>query len=297
MGYTKDTLFDTDTIKHLRLPFSIFLLPVFLFAISQVQIINLWNSIIVFIVLHFFIYPASNCYNSYMDKDTGSIGGLKNPPPVTRKLYTASIIFDCIGLALSLIANINLFLLMVLYIAVSKAYSWNRIRLKKYAVLSWIIVMIFQGAYTYLLTNMSASNNFSINWLTTKNIYAMLLSSLLIGGLYPITQIYQHDEDRARGDKTISLILGVKGTFILTAIVFLASYAVAFGYFMKFYTFIHFEIFSICLLPVTCYFFFWVKKCWSNVQFADYTHTMRMTLLSSCCMIICFIILYYMNHY
>ena len=147
MGYTKDKLFDADTIKHLRLPFSIFLLPVFLFAISQIQFINLWNSIIVFVVLHFFIYPASNSYNSYMDKDTGSIGGLKNPPPVTRKLYTASIIFDCVGLALSLFANINLFLLMIIYIAISKAYSWNKIRLKKHAVLSWVIVMIFQGAY------------------------------------------------------------------------------------------------------------------------------------------------------
>ena len=297
MRYYKDKLFDADTLKHLRLPFSIFLLPVFLFAISQVQIINLWNTTIVFIVLHFFIYPASNIYNSYMDKDTGSIGGLKNPPPVTSKLYIASIIFDGIGLTLSIIANINLFLLMIIYIAVSKAYSWDKIRLKKYAILSWVIVMIFQGAYTYLLTNMSASNNFTLDWFTTKNIYAMILSSLLIGGLYPITQIYQHDEDWNRGDKTISLILGVRGTFILTAIVFLASCGVAYCYFNQYYTLKQFIIFMICLLPVTGYFILWAIKSWKNLMLADYSHTMRMTLLSSCCMIIFFTILYYQNHH
>lgn len=296
MRYYKDKLFDEDTIKHLRLPFSIFLLPVFLFAISQVQFINLWNSVIVFISLHFFIYPASNIYNSYMDNDTGSIGGLKNPPPVTQKLYIASIIFDGIGLALSLIANINLFLLMIIYIAVSKAYSWNKIRLKKYAILSWVIVMIFQGAYTYLLANMSASNNFTLDWFTTKNIYAMLLSALLTGGLYPITQIYQHIEDLTRGDKTISLILGVRGTFLLTAIVFLASNAFAYIYFLKFYNLTYFAVFMICLLPVACYFILWVKKCWSKPELADYSHTMRMITLSSCCMILCFVILYYFNH-
>ena len=96
------------------------------------------------------------------------------------KLYIASIIFDGIGLALSLIANINLFLLMIIYIAVSKAYSWDKIRLKKYAILSWVIVMIFQGGYTYLLANMSASNNFTSDWFTNKNIYAMILSSFSI---------------------------------------------------------------------------------------------------------------------
>jgi len=35
--------FDISTIKHLRLPFSFFLMPVFLFAISQASTIN-WRT-------------------------------------------------------------------------------------------------------------------------------------------------------------------------------------------------------------------------------------------------------------
>jgi hypothetical protein len=75
-------LFDKDTILHLRIPFSIYLFPVFWFGISQSLNIHAIDVLIVGIVLHLFIYPASNLYNSYMDKDTGSIGGLEHPPPI-----------------------------------------------------------------------------------------------------------------------------------------------------------------------------------------------------------------------
>ena len=85
---------------HLRIPFSFFLLPVFCFGISQSPYLHAADTLIFFIALHLFIYPGSNSYNSYMDKDTGSIGGLEQPPPVTRKLYYASIICDVCGLGL-----------------------------------------------------------------------------------------------------------------------------------------------------------------------------------------------------
>ena len=86
-------LFDRNTLLHLRLPFSFFLLPVFLFAISQTGGIHIYNTVMLFIALHFFIYPGSNIYNSYMDEDKGSIGGLKQPPPVTKN-YIMSVSFS-----------------------------------------------------------------------------------------------------------------------------------------------------------------------------------------------------------
>src|ERR1043165_5294847 len=94
------SVFDRDTLLHLRLPFSFYLLPVFLFGLSQAGHIHVADTLIVFVALHFFIYPGSNSYNSYMDKDTGSIGGLEHPPPVTAKLYYASIVCDVFGLLL-----------------------------------------------------------------------------------------------------------------------------------------------------------------------------------------------------
>lgn len=54
-------------------------------------------------ILHVLIYPASNAYNSYFDKDEGSIGGLKNPPKVDKKLWQVANVFDVLGILLSLI--------------------------------------------------------------------------------------------------------------------------------------------------------------------------------------------------
>lgn len=290
------SLFDRDTLLHLRLPFSFFLLPIFLFAVSQTIQIDLWNSFIVFIVLHFFIYPASNSYNSYMDNDKGSIGGLKNPPPVTLKLYKVSILLDITGLLLCLLINWKLLFLMLIYIAVSKAYSWKKIRLKKYGITGWLVVMFFQGGFTYILVNMSIENIFTFSWFSNKNMECMLLASLLIGGFYPLTQIYQHEEDAGRGDFTISYKLGITGTFIFSASLFLAACAVAYHYFNLYFSINQFLVFILCLTPVIFYFLYWFIKSIQNNKYADYTHAMRITTLSSICMILCFCILYVINH-
>lgn len=287
--------FDRDTLLHLRFPFSFLLLPVFCFAISQLDTVNWWNIFIIFIILHFFIYPGSNIYNSFTDDDKGSIGVLRNPPPATKKLFYVSIIFDSIGLLLCLLISYKLFMLMLVAVGISKAYSWKKIRLKKYSIIGWLTVMIFQGGYTFLLVNMAAANLFDLQWFSVKNIDGMILSSLLIGASYPLTQVYQHMEDSLRGDMTISYRLGKRGTFIFTGIVFIATSIFAWKYFVHYYNIGHFKIFILFLLPVMGYFSYWLKIVWRNEAFADYTHAMRMAFVSSLSMIICFSVLFFLN--
>jgi len=231
-----------------------------------------------------------------MDRDTGSIGGLKHPPPVTRKLFTLSIIFDSVGVLLCALINWQMVLIMLVYIGVSKAYSWHAIRLKKLAFTGWLVVMLFQGGYTFLIVNMAAENNFTSHWFDEKHIVCMILASLLIGGFYPLTQIYQHEEDSSRGDFTISYRLGIIGTFIFSALMFFVACATAWFYFNKFYEMMHFIIFIICLIPVTGYFLYWLRKTVRNREAANFDNTMRMTFISSSCMIACWCILFFMNH-
>jgi 1,4-dihydroxy-2-naphthoate polyprenyltransferase len=287
---------DRKTFLHLRFVFSFFLLPIFCFALSQASAINWFNSIIIFIALHFFIYPGSNVYNSYMDKDTGSIGGLKRPPPVTNKLFYASILFDSVGLLLCFLINWKMFFLMLVYVGVSKAYSWKNIRLKKYGFTGWLVVMLFQGGYTFLLVNMAAENLLATEWFSGKNFESMVLASLLIGGFYPLTQIYQHEEDSSRGDLTISYKLGISGTFIFSGLLFLVSSAVAWNYFDSFYNSQHFIVFISSLIPVMLYYCYWFAMALRNKIHVNYTHAMRITFISSSCMIICFSILFFLNH-
>lgn len=290
------SIFDRATILHLRLPFSFFLLPVFFFGISQALNFHASSIIIVFIALHFFVYPGSNIYNSYMDKDEGSIGGLEKPPPVTRKLYYASIIVDSIGLLFCLLAGWKLTLVLAGYVAFSKAYSWYGIRLKKYTYLGWVSVAFFQGGYTFLIGNMAAENTVSLQWFTTKNLLCMLIATLFIGASYPFTQIYQHEEDSARGDITISYKLGIIGTFVLAGVLFFLAAVIAWGYFVQYYNITHFYVFLVCLSPIVMYYTYWLKKTLGNRKFADYRHTMFMNKISSICMIICFGILMIVNY-
>src|SRR6187402_1161428 len=93
-------MFSRSAWLHLRIPFSFFLMPVYLFALSISPNFGesrlLWS----FIIIHLFLYPASNGFNSYFDKDEKSIGGLKNPPPVTKGLYYLSLLFDATAIVL-----------------------------------------------------------------------------------------------------------------------------------------------------------------------------------------------------
>jgi 1,4-dihydroxy-2-naphthoate octaprenyltransferase len=289
-------VFDRDTVLHLRIPFSLYLLPIFCFGFSQATHIHWFNFIIVFIALHFFIYPGSNVYNSYMDKDTGSIGGLENPPPATPKLYHASIWLDCAGLLLSLLIGWKLALIMLLYVCVSKAYSWHGIRLKKYPFASWIIVALFQGGYTYMLVNMSVTNNFTSSWWNDHNIYAFSIASLLVGAFYPLTQVYQHEEDSRRGDRTISLILGVRGTFIFSAALFVTASSMMYHYMLSYYHAKQFIVFIACLFPVIVYFMWWFARAYGNSAQASFSNTMRINKISALCMIVCFCVLSWMNY-
>jgi 1,4-dihydroxy-2-naphthoate octaprenyltransferase len=77
-------------------------MPVFLFAICLENAENLEISLLLlFLILHLLVYPASNAYNSYMDRDEGSIGGLKHPPKVTRSLFYVSLMLDLFALGLA----------------------------------------------------------------------------------------------------------------------------------------------------------------------------------------------------
>ncbi|WP_223285001.1 hypothetical protein [Hymenobacter qilianensis] len=72
-------------VPLLRIPFSVYLMPVFWFGLSALrEPFSLWRAAGVFVVLHVLAYPASNGYNSYYDRDEGSIGGLKKPPRYRR---------------------------------------------------------------------------------------------------------------------------------------------------------------------------------------------------------------------
>src|SRR5664279_4431106 len=90
-----------STLQLLRFHFSFFLMPVYFFALSQVNHVNWGDAAMVFGILHLLVYPSSNGYNSYMDRDTSPIGGLKNPLQPTKQLFFVTVCMDITAVLLS----------------------------------------------------------------------------------------------------------------------------------------------------------------------------------------------------
>lgn len=285
-----------STWLHLRLPFSIFLLPIYLLALSISGQVTFDNALLVFVILHLFLYPASNGYNSYFDKDKESIGGLRYPPAVSRELYFVSLAFDLVAILLGLWIGWEFCLMLLGYGLVSKAYSHPAIRLKKFPIIGWYIAGLFQGWYTFIMVY-SALNNISILSVFSdgKAMMAASLSTLLLWGSYPMTQIYQHKEDSRRGDRTLSLKLGIKGTFHFTAMIFSLANLLFLYFYFNYYDWLFAVIFQLSLLPVLVYFIKWYLKVRQNLKFADFDHTMRLNWISSLCLNACFLLLWWLN--
>ena len=280
-------MLSASTIKLLRIPFSVFLSPLYFFALSRVPDIHWGKAALIFIILHLMIYPASNGYNSYMDRDTESIGGLEKPPLPSRQLFIATIVLDTAAILLSILIGPLFAIVALLYIGASKAYSYRGIRLKKFPVIGYLTVIIFQGALTFALVYYGSSMSTKI-WVPWQG---MVICALLIGGFYPLTQIYQHKQDLADAVVTLSYKLGKTGTFIFCAIVYSLAWLFMAQYFISMKEVNKLLVISILFVPVIVYFIRWFLQVRKNKAAADFKHTMRMNWLAAICTNTAFIIL------
>jgi 1,4-dihydroxy-2-naphthoate polyprenyltransferase len=283
-------MIDKNTIRLLRIPFSFYLMPVYLFALSQSSHIQVLPAVLVFIILHLLVYPSSNGYNSYMDRDEKSIGGLRNPPKPTTELFYITLLMDLLAVILAYVIKESLAGMILIYILVSRAYSYRGIRLKKYPLAGFLTVTVFQGGFTYLTVYSALNRDLQPQTL----LLPMFITSCLIAANYPLTQIYQHKEDQRDGVRTISMAAGYRGTFLLSGIFFLIS-----GILMSLYfngtgrlEFILFLAFS---LPVIIVFIKWFSMVSKSREAASFDNAMRMNTAGAAALIIYFTVLILIN--
>jgi 1,4-dihydroxy-2-naphthoate octaprenyltransferase len=281
-----------STIQLLRFHFSFFLLPVYLFALSQLTIIDWKVAFFVFLILHLLVYPSSNGYNSYMDRDETPIGGLQKPLKPTKELFYVSVIMDVAAIVISAFISVMFALGILLYILASRAYSYRRIRLKKYAIAGFLTVFLFQGAVIFFITfdTVRPNGNFEMP------LVPCIISSLLIGALYPLTQIYQHEEDKKDGVTSISMLLGKRGTFIFSMLQFLSATFLLFLRFKQLNELDHFYGYLLIMLPVVLFFLYWMISVWKNEKAANFRNSLLMNILSTLCTTIFFVFLILKKH-
>ncbi|WP_149244224.1 UbiA family prenyltransferase [Dyadobacter sp. 32] len=285
-----------NTIKLLRIPFSFFLMPLFLFALSQAENVVLYKTLVSFLIIHFLVYPASNGYNSYVDRDEDSIGGIERPPLPTIHLFYTTLVLDTMAIILAaFFVDWYFAVCLICYIAASRAYSSRQIRLKKYPFAGFLIVVIFQGAFTYYMSFLGITGHPLI--MNREAIYVLLGCSFQIAGAYPLTQIYQHRQDLKDGVVTLSYKLGYRGTFLFTAVMFAICNIFYFLYFREKQIGTIFYIIQIFFLPIVVYFVYWFLQVAKDNSHANFRNTMRMNLIAGLCMNGCFLVLILFRYY
>jgi 1,4-dihydroxy-2-naphthoate octaprenyltransferase len=279
-----------STLQLLRFHFSLFLLPVYLFAISQVPVVNWLTAALCFAILHLLVYPSSNGFNSYMDRDDTPIGGLKAPMQPTKELFYVTVLMDVLAVVLSLIISVFFALGMLLYILASRAYSYRGIRLKRLPIAGFITVFLFQGALIFFCTYHAAHEQHTL----AVPLLPCLTASLLIGASYPLTQIYQHEQDKQDGVITLSYQLGKRGTFVFSMSLFLL--ATVCMYFVLKAQANYFLLFLLCMFPVVLFFLAWMRAVWKDETAADFRNSLRMNVVSTICMLLYFSTLIILKH-
>lgn len=163
--------------------------------------------------------------NSAFDRDEGDVAYLRRPPPPPPGLFAFGMALMVFGLGLTwhfppLYRNAYLICLVM-----SVLYSVPPFRLKAVAGADWLINMLGFG----LLTPVAG-------WAATGAPLTPAGRLLLLGflplfaALYPLTQLYQVEEDSRRGDRTLAIHLGARGSLrvaLLGVVVAFGCFAVA----------------------------------------------------------------------
>ena len=270
-----------DLLVLLRIPFSFFLLPIYLAALAAARHPLLEPALASFLIIHFFLYPASQAFNSHYDRDEGPIGSVEFPPKPGRGLLGTALALDAVALMAGfLFVGLTFAAGLFLYGSASKLYSWDRSRLKARPFIGWLMTGFGQGGLTYVLVLVSLDPRGFGALGILEVVQAAAISALLLG-VFPLTQIYQHGEDAHRGDLTISRLLGIRGTFLLSAsFLGIGALGLGLGFFLNGQGGWGFAFLGM-MSPVVFLFLIWARRCWRNPIDADWHSAMRLNMLAS----------------
>ncbi len=207
----------SSLLAHLRLHYQLLLAPVFLWGYllsgsrlgavaGQLRIDGTWDFWIAFAAFHIFLYGGATAFNSYYDRDEGPIGGMRVPPPVIEPLLPFSLVVLGIGAGLAALVNPTFLAIYLAMLLMGLAYSHPSVRLKARPFIGLATVALGQGVLACLggwaVDRPNLGTVDPIGWV------GIAAATLVTVGFYPVTQAYQVEDDRARGDITFAVRAG-----------------------------------------------------------------------------------------
>jgi 4-hydroxybenzoate polyprenyltransferase len=160
--------------------------------------------------------------NSAFDRDEGDVAYLRSPPPPPANLAGFGMGLMIAGLLGSLSLPAGYRAAYALCVVLSVLYSVPPFRLKSVPGADWLINMWGFGTLTPYA-------GWSATGLPVGPAGRLVLLGFcpLFAALYPLTQLYQLEEDARRGDRTLALRLGIGRSLALAII----AAVLAFGLF------------------------------------------------------------------
>ena len=165
----------------------------------------IWRAPLALAVWAVLLNGGTLALNSAFDKDTDDIGYLDSPPPPPAHLAAFGAGVMALGLVLALAVSRLYALAYGASFLMSLAYSCPPLRLKARAGYDLLINVMGYGALTVFA-----------GWAAVQGQtphFIMLIAAgyaALFACLYPLTQVYQYDDDLAKGDRTFTVVLGPK---------------------------------------------------------------------------------------
>lgn len=193
---------------HLRLHYQFFILSgAYLMGGLLSDDFHIIGFTLQFLNVHVLLFGGATAYNSYWDRDEGPVGGLENPPRMSRWMRPVSLGMQAAGLVLAWRAGPAFTVFYIVSLLLFWLYSSPLTRWKADPHKSLIAIGFSTGFNAVMMGTLAAGGTITgfSSWLAALGVMLILLS------LYPISQIYQMEEDRRRGDRTFALVYGRKG--------------------------------------------------------------------------------------
>lgn len=195
-------------LVHLRVHYQLLILSGgYLLGGLYAQTMRWPQFVLHFFTVHVLLNGGVTAYNSFWDEDEGPIGGIENPPKLAPWTHHAALLVQALGLPLIWSEGLVFVGLWLLTMALSVAYSRKGPRFKGRPLLSLLCVGVGTGTNTFWMGYLAASGR----PLDGPMLLAGAGVATLLLSLYPVSQIFQIEEDRRNGDITFAARFGLRG--------------------------------------------------------------------------------------